>query len=91
MTNMKSLLKAITLFTLGLTLVSCSKEESDSATGQEPSLTKVVIITDWYPQPEHGGFYQAKAKGFYEQAGLKLKFARVAVFAISGPWWHSTK
>jgi len=28
--------------------------------------------TDWYPQGEHGGFYQALARGFYSQVGLDV-------------------
>ncbi|MEY3000896.1 MAG: hypothetical protein RL648_1110 [Verrucomicrobiota bacterium] len=32
----------------------------------------VVLQTDWFPQPEHGGFYQALANGFYEEEGLQV-------------------
>lgn len=32
----------------------------------------VTLQTDWFPQPEHGGFYQALAKGFYEDEGLDV-------------------
>jgi NitT/TauT family transport system substrate-binding protein len=35
-------------------------------------LTPVVLQTDWYPQPEHGGFYEALLKGYYRQAGLDV-------------------
>ncbi|HSH09505.1 MAG TPA: ABC transporter substrate-binding protein, partial [Oceanipulchritudo sp.] len=38
----------------------------------DPALPRVVLQTDWFPQPEHGGFYQALAKGFYEEAGLDV-------------------
>jgi NitT/TauT family transport system substrate-binding protein len=37
------------------------------------ALTKVVLQTDWFPQPEHGGFYQALAKGYYQEAGLDVE------------------
>jgi NitT/TauT family transport system substrate-binding protein len=36
-------------------------------------LRKVVLQTDWFPQAEHGGFYQALAKGFYREAGLDVE------------------
>lgn len=36
------------------------------------ALRKVVLQTDWFPQAEHGGFYQALAKGFYREAGLDV-------------------
>ena len=32
----------------------------------------VTFMTSWYAQAEHGGFYQAKAKGFYEKEGLDV-------------------
>jgi NitT/TauT family transport system substrate-binding protein len=32
----------------------------------------VSFGTDWRAQAEHGGFYQALAKGFYEEAGLTV-------------------
>jgi NitT/TauT family transport system substrate-binding protein len=31
---------------------------------------KVTVLTSWFAQAEHGGFYQAKATGLYEKAGL---------------------
>ena len=33
---------------------------------------RVVFATDWKAQAEHGGFYQALAKGFYAQQGLDV-------------------
>jgi NitT/TauT family transport system substrate-binding protein len=33
---------------------------------------KVTILTNWFAQAEHGGFYQAKATGLYEKAGLDV-------------------
>jgi NitT/TauT family transport system substrate-binding protein len=35
-------------------------------------LTKITLQADWYPQPEHGGFYTALAKGYYKQEGLDV-------------------
>ena len=33
---------------------------------------KVTFLTSWFAQAEHGGFYQAKANGLYEKAGLDV-------------------
>jgi NitT/TauT family transport system substrate-binding protein len=33
---------------------------------------KVVFLTSWYAQAEHGGFYQALAKGIYQKHGLDV-------------------
>lgn len=40
----------------------------------EPALAadKVSFLTSWFAQAEHGGFYQAKATGLYEKAGLDV-------------------
>ena len=38
-----------------------------------PGATPVRLITDWYPQPEHGGFYQAMLKGYYRDAGIDIE------------------
>lgn len=35
-------------------------------------LTRVMLQADWYPQPEHGGFYTALVKGYYRDEGLDL-------------------
>lgn len=42
------------------------------ATPAESGLTKVVLQADWYPQPEHGGFFTALAKGYYKEEGLDV-------------------
>lgn len=34
---------------------------------------KVRFQTDWFPQPEHGGYYQALAKGYYAAEGLDVE------------------
>lgn len=51
---------------LGL-LQGCHKAAPDNS-----GLTKVVLQADWYPQPEHGGFYTALAKGYYKEEGLDV-------------------
>ncbi len=33
---------------------------------------KFTFITNWYAQAEHGGFYDAQAKGLYKAAGLDV-------------------
>jgi NitT/TauT family transport system substrate-binding protein len=38
-------------------------------------LIPVRLQLDWYPQPEHGGFYTALLKGYYKQAGLDVTLA----------------
>lgn len=33
---------------------------------------KLTFLTSWFAQAEHGGFYEAKALGLYEKAGLDV-------------------
>jgi len=57
-------------------LAGCSKPATESGSQSAsalPALPKVRFKTDWYPQGEHGGFYQAQAKGFYKDAGVEVE------------------
>ena len=45
--------------------VSCTLTPASAA-------DKVTFLTSWFAQAEHGGFYQAKATGLYEKAGLDV-------------------
>ncbi len=38
----------------------------------EPALTKITVQLDWIAEPEHGGFYQAQARGFFREEGLDV-------------------
>jgi NitT/TauT family transport system substrate-binding protein len=42
------------------------------AAGNAPAQQKFVFMTNWYAQAEHGGFYQAQARGLYKAAGLDV-------------------
>ncbi|HEX2099603.1 MAG TPA: ABC transporter substrate-binding protein [Candidatus Synoicihabitans sp.] len=55
-------------------LGGCAREPKSGAPGTAgaPPRTAIRLQTDWYPQAEHGGFYQALAKGFYAEAGLDV-------------------
>jgi NitT/TauT family transport system substrate-binding protein len=53
---------------LGACLSALGCHHSSSETG----LTKITLQADWYPQPEHGGFYTALVKGYYKDEGLDV-------------------
>ena len=36
------------------------------------AATKIRFLTNWFAEAEHGGFYQAKATGLYDKAGLDV-------------------
>lgn len=47
-------------------VVGCSAKQSSNG------LFPVKLQTDWYPQPEQGGFYNALVKGYYKDEGLDV-------------------
>jgi NitT/TauT family transport system substrate-binding protein len=50
-----------------LAAAGCAHHQSENG------LTPVALQTDWYPQPEHGGFYDALIKGYYKDEGLDVE------------------
>jgi NitT/TauT family transport system substrate-binding protein len=54
--------------TFGLALTVCGCHHASSGSGATP----IILQADWYPQPEHGGFYTAIAKGYYANEGLDV-------------------
>jgi len=50
-------------------LAACSR--TGPAAGA--ALPRVRFREDWYAQAEHGGFYQALARGFYREAGIDVE------------------
>jgi NitT/TauT family transport system substrate-binding protein len=65
---MTSRLRTFSVGFLGICLVlaGCGKQRASSG------LTPVTLQTDWYPQPEHGGFYDAQIRGYYKDEGLDV-------------------
>ncbi len=59
-----------------LLLFGCSKSEpaaaSAKAPASAPSLTPIIVQLDWVPEPEHGGLFQAQARGWFREAGLDV-------------------
>ena len=59
-----------------MALLACGCTRKDVTAPKEAAkpvvLRKIVLQTDWFPQAEHGGYYQALTKGFYREAGLDV-------------------
>src|ERR1035438_6730085 len=64
----KSFLYAMLVVALALVLTGCHGHQSTTENG----LTPVRLQLDWYPQPEHGGFYTAQLLGYYKAEGLDV-------------------
>jgi len=44
-----------------------------TASGAANAAEKIVFVTDWKAEAEHGGFYQAVARGLYAKRGLDVQ------------------
>ena len=58
-------------FTVGS---GCAKKDaaSPTAAGEASAPIAITVQLDWVAEPEHGGFYQAQARGFFTAAGLDV-------------------
>jgi NitT/TauT family transport system substrate-binding protein len=52
-------------------LNGCSKEPA-----ADKGPTQVILQTNWYAEPEFGGYYEAFAKGYYKQEGLDVRIVQ---------------
>lgn len=60
-------------------LAACGKKSpaADPSAGgldaaSSAGLTKITVQLDWFPEPEHGGLFQAQARGWFREAGLDV-------------------
>ncbi|CAM2777380.1 ABC transporter substrate-binding protein [Rariglobus hedericola] len=56
-----------------LLLTSCDKVWVSADVALVKTPAKIIVQLDWVAEPEHGGFYQAQAKGFFKDAGLDVE------------------
>jgi NitT/TauT family transport system substrate-binding protein len=53
-----------------LALGGCSRQAAPTAAPEAPF--RIIVQLDWVAEPEHGGFYEAYAKGYFKDAGLDV-------------------
>lgn len=56
------------LCVLAAFVAGCGQQTANAPEGK----TRIVFVTDWKAQAEHGGFYQALAEGLYAERGLEV-------------------
>ena len=56
---------------LPLRLLTCLLAASAAGLAA-PALAKLTVQLDWVAEPEHGGIYQAAARGFFREEGLDV-------------------
>ena len=54
-------------------LTACGKNPAATGASAPAAPAKIIVQLDWVAEPEHGGFYQAQAKGFFKAAGLDVE------------------
>jgi NitT/TauT family transport system substrate-binding protein len=56
----------------------CSRQQPAGAPAEfaAPRLFRITLQLDWVAEPEHGGFYQALAKGYFRDAGLDVNIVQ---------------
>jgi len=69
MTSPSRFFAALLATLLALAAAGCGRRAPATANGLAP----VRLQTDWFPEPEHGGYYQALARGFYAAEGLDVQ------------------
>ncbi len=56
-------------------LASCGSDSGSSGgSGEGGGLRRFTVLLDWSPNTNHSGMYLAKARGWYRQAGLDVRF-----------------
>ncbi|WP_018700913.1 ABC transporter substrate-binding protein [Amorphus coralli] len=59
--------------TRAISLAACTLAAGAVLAGPAAALEKVKFGTNWLPEAEHGGYYQAAADGTYEACGLDVE------------------
>jgi NitT/TauT family transport system substrate-binding protein len=55
-------------------MAGCSRDARNAAA--PTGLTPVILQTNWYAEAEHGGYYEALAKGYYRAEGLDVRIVQ---------------
>jgi NitT/TauT family transport system substrate-binding protein len=75
--QLRRLLSVLIAVVATIALPACRK--SAELTRTDDGLAEVKLQLDWYAQTEYGGYFQAREKGFYREAGLD------ATIELGGP------
>lgn len=68
----RSLFVRLLVGAAALLAAGCGKKSTEADAGPDSAPPQVRLQADWYAQAEHGGYYQAIAKGFDREEGVRL-------------------
>ena len=63
---MKKIISVLLVLCMLAAFTACSQDSNDN------NLKNITLCLDWTPNTNHTGFFVAMAKGYYEEAGIKL-------------------
>jgi NitT/TauT family transport system substrate-binding protein len=68
------LLPSILVAVASVLLTACRKEpvQAESQPGTSTQLPELNFTHDWFPEPEHGGYYAAQLQGLWTNRGIKV-------------------
>jgi NitT/TauT family transport system substrate-binding protein len=68
---MKSLRLSLAVFAAAFATCAGARAAAPATEPKKP-LTKITLQLDWVAEPQHGGIYQAQARGFFAAEGLDV-------------------
>jgi NitT/TauT family transport system substrate-binding protein len=72
------------LFALAVVASLCFTGCRHHQAARDNGITSVRLQLDWYPQPEHGGFYTALNLGYYKAEGLDVTISPLPQYGSVG-------
>lgn len=76
----KRLLSILLVTAMAISMLGCSSGKEETETkgeeSQEKELEEITFVLDWTPNTNHTGIYVADAKGYFEEAGIKINIVQ---------------
>ena len=74
----KRLLSILLITAMACGVLGCASgnEEAENTESSETELEEITFVLDWTPNTNHTGLYVAEAKGYFEEAGLKVNIVQ---------------
>jgi len=76
----RRLLSMILVISMAATMLGCASEKKEAETkvdeNGEKELEEITFVLDWTPNTNHTGIYVADAKGYFEEAGIKINIVQ---------------
>lgn len=76
----KRLLSILLVTAMAVSMLGCASDKKEAETKGEESqgkeLEEITFVLDWTPNTNHTGIYVADAKGYFEEAGIKINIVQ---------------